>query len=239
MIHFFNSPKLIRSKEDLEAAALKYGILPFFSNSIRGFSVHELAAPGMLFGETNQDEGCWEWKGPVIREKTTAYGKFYNRKAGFISLPLLPHFLNYRRNAYPVKEGSTEEMILEIIRENDGISSTELKRWIHGPLNSDRTAEDLVTLSPSGSYKRKSIEGPLQRLQMGGHLLISNFEYKYTRRGERYGWGVAVYSTPELWFGRSFDTPGVSPEKSFEILTGHVKSLFPKVPDKIIANLLK
>lgn len=123
---------LIASKEQLERAALRFGMLPFFANKIPGFSVQEMAAPGMLFGDTRDVYGCWEWKGPVIQEQTTAYGKFFNRKAGFVSLDLLPDFLNYRRAAYPVNPDSTERMILDIIRENEGLSSTELKHIIFG-----------------------------------------------------------------------------------------------------------
>ena len=114
---------IIKSRETLEQAAESFGILPFFPNNIRGLSVYEMCAPGMLFGG-NYDEGCWEWKGPVIRRRTSAYGKFFRRKAGFVSLDLLPDFLNYRRKIYTLNPGSMDEMLLEIIRENDSITST-------------------------------------------------------------------------------------------------------------------
>ena len=78
---------LIDSRETLALAAESLGILPFFPNLVKGLSVEEMCAPGMLFGG-NYDEGCWEWKGPVIRKRTTAYGKFFQRKAGFVSLDL-------------------------------------------------------------------------------------------------------------------------------------------------------
>ena len=48
---------LIASKEQLERAALRFGMLPFFANKIPGFSVQEMAAPGMLFGDTRDDYG--------------------------------------------------------------------------------------------------------------------------------------------------------------------------------------
>ena len=81
---------MISSKDQLEKAALDYGLLPFFSNRITGFSVEEMAAPGMLFGEESDDYGCWEWKGPVIREQTTAYGKFSGEKPGSYHSPYSP-----------------------------------------------------------------------------------------------------------------------------------------------------
>ena len=50
---------IVTSAAELEEAPAKYGILPFFRNNIRGFSVEEMTAPGLLFGG-NEIEGCWE-----------------------------------------------------------------------------------------------------------------------------------------------------------------------------------
>lgn len=208
----------IDSKETLREAAERFGILPFFPNNVQGLSVEEMCAPGMLFGG-NYDEGCWEWKGPVIRKATTAYGKFFHRKAGFISLQLLPDFLNFRRFAFPVKEGSMDAMLLEIIRENDSLSSTELKHLIFG--GRKRNWDDLPDFQQSlrPNVKSKSLESPLQRLQMGGRIIISDFEYKKTKSGERYGWGVARYSTPEIVFGDKLsEIEGRSPEQSLRFI---------------------
>lgn len=131
-------------------------MLPFFSNNIPGFSVEEMAAPGKLFG---RDDGCWEWKGPVIHEMTTAYGKFFRRKSGFVARELYPDFINYRRSAYP----------LEI---------------------------------------------------------------------ERYGWGVALYTTPEIWFGKEITHCDHIPEESFNILVDHLASRLPRADHSRIVKLL-
>lgn len=230
---------MIASKEQLEKAALRFGMLPFFANRITGFSVEEMAAPGMLFGETRDDYGCWEWKGPVILEQTTAYGKFFNRKAGFVSLEPLPDFLNYRRDAYPVRPDSTEEMILDIIRENEGMTSTDLKRMVFGSSSRKRKPEDLVEAMEYARPKRHSLEGPLQRLQMGGRLLIADFEYKYTASGGRYGWGVAVYSTPEIWFERRFEVSDRTPSESFDFLVDSLSAKLPGVDRTLIAGIIR
>ncbi len=217
----------ISSKELLERAALDFGILPFFRNRIEGFSVEEMAAPGMLFGESSDDYGCWEWKGPVIQQQTTAYGKFFNRKAGFVSCKLLPDFLNYRRDRYPVVPGSMEERILKIVTEREGITSTDLKKEIFGSARRNRKPADLIDLIDRKTSKRPSLEGALQRLQMGGHMLIADFEYKYTAQGKRYGWGVALYSTPEIWFERDFSLKECTPGESFRRLVLYMKEKLP------------
>lgn len=212
--------------QKLAEASEKFGVLPFFYNPVRGLSVQEMCAPGMLFGG-NQEEGCWEWKGPVIRQKISAYGKFFNRKAGFVSLKLFPYFLNYRRFKYPVKPDSTEAMLLDIIQENEGMTSTELKKHIFGELHPSRKWNDIPDhqVYIATKSKRKSLEGPLQKLQMGGWLVISDFEYKRTRKGERYGWGVAKYSTPELQFGDKLTSlNNLSPETSLDIMIKTIQS---------------
>ena len=243
---------MISSKEQLEETALECGLLPFFANNVRGLSVQEMAAPGMLFGETTDYYGCWEWKGPVIREQTTAYGKFFRNKAGFVSLELLPDFLNYRRAAYPLEPDSKEEMILEIIEQYEKITSTELKRLIFGNSSYRRQATDLVDIDAKRKLTSKkdpipskekpgrhSLEGPLQKLQMGGRLLIADFQYKYTKRGERYGWGVALYSTPQLWLGANIAKCIRTPEESFELLVNHLSNKLPNIPESQIRLLLK
>ena len=248
----------IATKEEMAQAVEKFPVLPFFPNNVRGLSIQEMCAPGMLFGG-NYDEGCWEWKGPVIRKRTVAYGKFFNRKAGFISLQVLPEFLNYRRKAYPIKPDSTEEMLLEIIKENDSLTSTELKKLIFGEYKRESWDELPEASKPSPGHrpdfidpegeglrgsqdkprKKKSLEGPLQRLQMAGRIIISDFEYKRTRNGERYGWGVARYSTPEVVFGSSLKIPDEDSSQSLDSIITTLKKLFPLVSSSSLRSLLK
>lgn len=242
----------ISTQADLEECVLKYGILPFFRNNISGFSVEEMAAPGILFGG-NEFEGCWEWKGPVIRNRTAAYGKFFRKKAGFVSLELLPYFLKMRREAYPVREGSPEEMIFDIISINDSITSTDLREAIIGkpkrrspydlPEPADNTASgnmrfsDEISQGPVKSLSRHSLEGPLQRLQMAGRICISDFQYKQTKKGERYGWGVAVYSTPEILFNLTSSSLPAADECMERIIEA-VSSRFPSATPSQLKKLL-
>ena len=234
---------IINSMETLEAAAVRYGILPFFRNNIRGFSVAAMTAPGLLFGG-NESEGCWEWKGPVVRDRTTAYGKFFRRKAGFVNLELLPYFLKFRRNAYPIKPDSVDEMIYDIISINEKMTSTELRELLVGKPKK-RTAFDVPDLDTGFNIeiadrpKRHSFEGPLQRLQMGGFLCISDFTYKITKRGERYGWGVAEYSTPETLFGRNDLVTSLSPEECLDHIIDYVRARYPVATRTQLRQLLK
>lgn len=237
---------IITSQQEMEEAAVYYGILPFLRSNIPGFSVEEMTTPGLLFGG-NDYEGCWEWKGPVVRNRTTAYGKFFRRKAGFVSRELLPYFLKMRRGRYPVREASTDEMVYDIISLNDGMTSTDLRESLLGNPKR-RTAFDLPELSPqqplqTGEHdctapSRHTLEGPLQRLQMGGWLCISDFRYKHTKKGERYGWGVAEYSTPEMLFDREELETSLTPEECLDHIIDYVHARFPSATRARLKSLL-
>ncbi len=230
---------MITNKEQLEKTALHYGMLPFFANRIPGFSVEEMTAPGMLFGEGREDYGCWDWKGPVIREMNLAYGKFFRRKAGFVSLGLLPDFINYRRAAYPIEPDSTEAMLLDMIRRHEALTSTELRRMIFGEPQRKRRGDDTARMPVPVAERRQSLENPLQRLQMGGYVVIADFEYKHTSAGERYGFGVALYTVPEKLYGRSVISTDRTPAQSLAYLVKTISVRLPHIPVAQLYHLLR
>lgn len=74
----------------------------------------------------------------------------------------------------------------------------------------------------------------LTRLQMEKRLVIADFEYSIDRHDNRYGWGIARYTTPETLYGplRTERTPA----ESFERICEHLRRLF---PDAAEDSLLK
>ena len=90
----------IWSEADLIKAINKYGFLPFFRNSIEGFSIEEHIAPEHWYYSDSGQWDAWEWKGPVIQKTGCAYGKFFEHKVVYISKVWFPDFANYRRDGY-------------------------------------------------------------------------------------------------------------------------------------------
>lgn len=74
----------IFNEENLISVIKKYGFLPLFKNEIQGFSVEE-HTPSSLWFQDDVD-GPWEWKGPIASSGQCVYGKFFNKKSGFVSL---------------------------------------------------------------------------------------------------------------------------------------------------------
>ncbi len=94
-----SDPNCIRSPQQLEDYIDEVGFLPLFKNEIPGFSVEEHTQPGYWWsGDRERDP--WEWRGIVAAGDRAAYGKFFNKKAGFISKAWLPYFINCRRDGY-------------------------------------------------------------------------------------------------------------------------------------------
>ena len=95
-----NMAKRIKSMQDVESTVEELGFLPFFSCGIPGFSLEERIDAKHWFTGFDGSWDAWDWKGQVLQNKELVYGKFFEKKAGFISLKLWPDFCNYRRDGY-------------------------------------------------------------------------------------------------------------------------------------------
>lgn len=218
----------IRAIEDLKQAVEELGFLPYFSNSIPGFSIEEHVDPAVWFGD---GPGTWEWKGPVINDLNCAYGKFFEKKAVYISKGWFADFANYRRDGYDFDA-----------RYEDGLASYRDKSLYElVEANAPALSKRLKAL---GGYKKggnKGFDTIMTRLQTQGYVIISDFVYMVNKNGNEYGWGVAEYSTPELFLGADF-TDHVyerEPEESYERIRLHLHEILPDVNDQAIRKLLK
>ena len=220
----------INSQADLIEAIGTFGFLPFFENSIEGFSIEEHIAPACWYHADGMWE-AWEWKGPVIRETGCAYGKFFDKKACYISPEWYPDFANFRRDGYDFDA-----------RWDDGLAPAKDKRLYdlieaHEPILSKE-------LKQRGKYRKGGVTGfdtVINRLQAQGYVLISDFVYLQDRHGKPYGWGVAEYATPERFMGSRF-TEAVyrrAPEESYRRVLTHFKTLFPDTDEKTLMKFLK
>ncbi len=219
----------IESERDLAGAVERFGFVPFFKNSVPGFSISEHIAPAVWFPD--EGEGVWEWKGPVIRETGCAYGKFFEKKAVYVSAAWFPDFANMRRGGLSfdecydyglVKYG--EKLLYDVLARRAPITSSELK-FVCG----------------YGKEAKKGFDPLITRLQMQTYVLISDFVYQRDKYGMPYGWGVAQYSTPEKLFGELFEDDAYArpPEESYARICAHLQSILPAATEAQIRKLLK
>ena len=218
----------IKNKEQLEKLISETGFLPFFKNDIEGFSIEECCAPELWFSEDK--DGPWEWKGPIARAGNCAYGKFFGKKAGFISLEHLPHFINYRRDGYDFDarcddglSNYKDELVFAAIEKAGEITSKELKAGCN--------------FSNGGI---KGFDTVITRLQMQTYVCIGDFPYETDKFGKPYGWGIAEYTTFEKMFGKDLVTsayrfdPMESKRKTGEYLKGLLIGTNAELIDKFI-----
>lgn len=127
--------------------------MPFFKNTIEGFSIEEMTPPELLFGD-DMENGPWQWKGPIISNWQSAYGKFFRGKAGYVSLEWLPDFMNWRRTVYPIdKESEDSRRILDMLVENESMLSKQLKIASGFSLSRKRQNSTLKTRPNQSSTK--------------------------------------------------------------------------------------
>lgn len=219
---------IVRSFEDLTDAVERFGIVPLFKNSIPGFSVEEHVVPEVWFSD---GEGVWEWKGPVIRQTGCAYGKLFEKKAAFVSAELYRELANCRRDGYDFdaryEDGLAQRRDMELydlVEKNAPVLSRSLKAM--------------------GDYRkggRTDFDTSMNRLQEQCYIIISDFVYSRDRYGTAYGWGIAEYTTPEQFYGKSF-TEHVynrSPAESRGLILDRLRALLPHAEESVLEKFLK
>ena len=219
---------MIRSVEELLAAVEHYGFLPFFKNSIKGFSIEEMCPPELWFTDL---DGPWEWKGPAAKSGRCIYGKFFAGKAGYISKQWIPNFVNFRRDGYDFDARCDDGLVYykdkdlyETISEHEIILSKELKE---------------ICLYVKGG--NKGFDTVITRLQMQSYVCVADFVYMLDKHGNPYGWGVAQYTTPEHFFGYDYIASAykIAPEESKQKIIDHLQNRLPEATESQISKLIK
>ena len=118
-------------------------------------------------------------------------GKFFGKKAGFISKAWFPDFANWRRDGYDFDS-----------RWDDGLATARQKKIM------DQFTDTYALLSYElkeragfGKGGEKNFEGTVTDLQMSSYLIIRDFRQKLNKKGQPYGWPRAEYTTPEALWG--------------------------------------
>ena len=224
-----NDPTRFRSAEDVVQKIHEVGFLPLFATDVPGFSVEEHTYAWDWWTDDPETDP-WSWRMEIAARDDIAYGKFFNRKAGFISMPWFPMFANWRRDGYDC-EGMYE----------DGKMKHQAKKILDAlELNEDAASLEMM----SGELRKKAgvekgFDNVLIDLQMQTFLLISRFQRKRNKRGTEYGWHLPSFMTPETKWGYDFvNSADESPEKSWQWISGQIRQVFPSAGEKAIRKVM-
>ena len=225
----WDDPYRIRSWQELIRWIDEIGFLPLFKNEIDSFSVEEHTfGPCWWSGDPEQDP--WEWRQLIARSGQAAYGKFFGRKAGFISREWFPRFANWRRDGYDFDSRWDEELagirqkrVMDQFAGRDELYSFQLKR-----------------LAGFGREGEKNFEGTVTDLQMSSYLLIRDFRQRLNKKGRPYGWPISVYSMPEALWGYAHIASAYweEPARSGELVCAQVRRHFPAATEDTLRAVL-
>lgn len=202
------------------------GFLPLLDSGIAGFSAEEMVDEEcryVVLPDGGWDWPLWRWKGPVITEGHCIYGKFFNKKAGFVSVKWWPDFCNLRRSLYPVpEEGSVEEAILLTLKEHGSLITRQLR----------------AACGFTGAKMRSRFDAYITRLQMACRIVTEDFVYPRDRHNREYGWGWSLLTTPERLPGPEACRCEHTPQQSLQRMMRHLRSILPHASEQELKRLL-
>ena len=224
----WNDPWRIRTPGELVDWINQVGFLPLFANEVPGFSAEEHVSPDFWWtGDREQDP--WEWREIIAAGHEVAYGKFFDGRAGFISLEWLPCFANWRRDGYDFdgrwQSGAANRREKAVMEHFMDVESDDEPAFTGASILST----DLKRLAGFGKGGEKNYPGILTGLQMQLYLVISSFRRRRNRAGEAYGMAVSELMAPEtLWgYDRLTAAYGEAPITSWQRVFDRVKTQFP------------
>lgn len=217
--HIHNCPQMMELIRQL-------GFLPLLVSCIAGYSAEEMADENCRYTprpDGGWDWPLWQWKGEIISNGNCVYGKFFNGKAGFVSLDWWADFCNYRRSIYPMPtENSIEDGVYQSIAMQGSILNRELR----------------ALCGFGGAKMRSKFDGYITRLQMSTLVVTEDFVYPTDRHGREYGWGWSLLTTPEHLYGRNLCRANCTPEESLKKMKTHLQTILPQVSEKQILRFL-
>lgn len=231
-----DDPQRLKTVDDLLALVRKIGFLPLFESGIAGFSVEErTTADSWWTGDRDTDP--WEWRIILSAHPEIAYGKFFDKKAGFIHKDFFPVFANYRRNGYDFESLFDDE--LASYRAKKIMDAFELNDEAVGKEIMSNDLKDIAGFGKEGG--EKNFSGILTELQMQAYLIMSDFRQRKNKKGEYYGWHIAVMETPETKWGYDFTTSAYSekPSDSWKKIVAQIQRFYSDTDEKQIRKLMK
>lgn len=229
----FGRPR-VTGPDAMVETVLELGIVPFFENTIKGFSIEEMTPPQFWF--EGDELGPWDWKIACVQSGEIAYGKFlWGGKAAFATVEFYRELMNWRRSLPKYRPVGPQQAVMDYVSEHGSITIKEVRALL--------------------GVKKSAADAIIARLEHQTRLVIGDFQRVYRGPDLQYrGWQTASFCTPDDLFGSSAVAPSFpagfpfadegpslkterTPEDSLAFLKAHVKSLFPHATEKDLGKL--
>lgn len=229
----WDDPECIHTVEEAAIYINEVGFLPLFKNEIPGFSLEERTVPEYWWCD-DPERDPWMWRAIIARKHDIVYGKFFDKKAGFISRQWLPVFANYRRDGYDF------DALYE-----DGKAPNKHKKIMDNFMEDKEDAEIFSSVLKKqagfGKDGEKGFDGAIASLMMQMYLCNCDFRKRVNKKGMAYGWDVAVYSSIEHIYGYDHVTSCYreDPQESWNRIVNHIHEIYPIATDQQIRKVLR
>ncbi len=226
-------PPRITCAEAMLVTIREMGIVPFFENTIPGYSIEELTPADNWFDtQENLSFTPWDWKIACVQDGGIAYGKFlFGGKAAFATLEWYRELRAWRQSQSKYQPDAAQLQILDYLKENGSIGIKEIRGLL--------------------GIKKGQADALVTRLMMQCRLVTGDIIRVYRGPDLHYnGWQVSSFCTPEALFDTALPFPGFpfaeedslevdhSPEEAYARLKEKIRSLAPEATDRDIARLL-
>lgn len=202
------------------------GFLPLLDGGFAGLSADEIVDDDcryVTYPDGGWDWPLWKWKGQIVTESDCVYGKFFDKKAGFIAKHWWPDFCNYRRSKYPrPADDSIEGTILATLQ----LGGSQITRDLRNACGFN------------GKGMRSRFDGYVTRLQMATYIVTEDFVYPRDKHNREYGWGWSLLNTPEELYGKEACHCERNPQESFDLLHSHLRQLLPNATEAQILKII-
>ncbi|WP_060859519.1 AlkZ-related protein [Paenibacillus riograndensis] len=183
---------MVTTYEEMKEVIDQLGIVPLAALIPGHPSVNGLTKAENWHTDTELDP--WAWRARFPGEGLAAYGKFIRRKAVLVAREWFP--------AYAAAAGSTQSLeerydsglcsrealtLLQIIRDNQGIETRELRKL------ADMKAKE----------KKTAFDNAVTELQGTLDIVISGVKERHNAEGEKNGWNSTSFETASHWMAEN------------------------------------
>lgn len=214
--------RMIDSHEAMSAAIRRVGIIPFVHNTVPGWSIEELTAPGCWFMDEDAAGvlGPWDWKIEVLAGGDIAYGKFIRNKAAFATVEWYRHLMNWRRSLPKYRMAIGEDFLghtqmdqlfrlfsptlLSAIKELGAVEGSDIRKILTEMTTEEERGKIKGCME---KYLLPTVKRPVadylnQYLEMGTWTVVGDFRRVYRGPNLEYkGWQKSSITTPDELFG--------------------------------------
>ena len=218
----------VTGPEAMVETVLELGIVPFFENPIRGYSIEEMTPPEFWF--EGDELGPWDWKIACVQSGEIAYGKFlWGGKAAFATVECYRELMNYRRSLPKYQPKGPLKQIMDYVDDNGSITIREVRGLL--------------------GVKKSAADAAVARLEQQTRLIIGDMIRVYRGPDLHYnGWQTASFCKPEDLFDEEGPGPfchfeqsreiSRTPQESLQWLRERVLSIVPHATSKDLDKLL-